>query len=272
MYNPIINNSLRLCMLLSLMFTFHLSISKDIILINKDNKIPITEREAIIILPGFGTIFHNTNNQVLNFKNKGYDVFIPDYISRKSLNNCVENLNTFIIKHKLASYKHVHILGYIIGSWTINQWGQSYSLPNIKSIIYDRSPLQEKAPEILVKENSFIARILFGKVIRELSKTKYPSRINDSLNIGIIVECKATKLIWKKRKSLPKYAPVLWGNKDLNQDYDDIVYVYMNHDEMYTTLELVSMDIFHFFKNGLFLNQKDKGKIDRDYFEPFYKK
>ncbi len=272
MTNTLFNNSLRPRILFCLMFSFHLSFSKDVVLIDKDNPIPVAEREAIIILPGFGTILHTTNNQVLNFKNKGYDVFIPDYLSRKSLSNCVNRLNSFIVKHKLASYKHVHILGYIIGSWTINQWCQSYTLPNIKSIIYDRSPLQEKAPEILVKENSLLARILFGKVIREFSKTKYPSRINDSINIGILVECKATKLIWKKRKSLPKYAPILWGNKDFNQDYDDILYVYINHDEMYTKLELVTKDIFNFFKTGMFYNQTDKNKLNRDYFESFYNK
>jgi len=247
-------------------------ISRDIVLIDKSDTRPVQEKEAILILPGFGTLYHNTKNQILNFKNQGFDVFIPDYISRKSIDQCAENVNDFILSHKLSSYKKVHIFAYIIGSWTINRWSEKYSLPNVSSILYDRSPMQEKAPAVLVIDHPFLSKILFGKLIAELAVTDYPPLKNDSKNIGLLIEGKATKLMWKKRKSLNKVSPVSWEVKDLRQDYDDLLFLYVDHDDLYIKLENIAPEVLNFFRSGKFSSDSIKKWPQKDPFEPYNKK
>jgi hypothetical protein len=246
--------------------------ARDIVLLEKGNKAPISEREAILVLPGFGTLLHSPKNQKKNFRDKGYDVFIPDYISRRSMDKCVRNLDGFIKKHNLAGYKKVHVFSYIIGSWAINTWIGKNSLMNIASIVYDRSPLQERAPAILVKENPFLSRLMFGKLIRELSVTPYPALDNTAVDLGILIECRATKIMWKKRKSSEAMGPVLFEKTAMGQQSDDHFYVFMNHDDMYTRLEGAAPQLFYFFKTGRFMDDADRDPCIRDPFETFRKK
>jgi hypothetical protein len=244
---------------------------RHVVLIDKQNKLPVSEREAILILPGFGTIFHNTRNQVENFQNRGYDVFIPDYISRKSLQNCVKNLEAFITRYKLRDYKKLHVFSYIIGSWTINMWMSQNPGTNIASVVYDRSPLQEKAPAILTRENPILSRLLFGKLIGELSDTPYPPLVVTNIPVGLMIECKATKIMWKKRRSLEKMEPVTWDKDALGQKSNDWLYIFLNHDDMYTSLEDAAPQVLFFFKARKFKENADREPCSRDPFENFKK-
>ncbi len=255
------------------MFIASLANARDIVLIEKSNPKPISEREAILILPGLGTFNHNTKSQKENFRDKGYDIFIPDYISRKSVSDCSKNVLEFYDKHELKKYKHVHVFSYIIGSWTINEILLSGNKPqNIVSIIYDRSPMQEMAPRILVDENKFFSKILFGKLIFELANTPYKSIENDELNIGILIECKATKLMNKKKKSLVNYDPISWKMESLNQNPDDFEFLYVSHDDMYTKLEIIAPSVFQFVKNGKFSEGSLRSHCEKEPFEDYLSK
>jgi len=245
--------------------------ARDIVLIDQQNKAPRSEREAILILPGFGDLYHSSKNQVKNFKDKGYDVFIPDYISRKSLDNCVKKLDGFVKKHKLGDYKKVHVFSYIIGSWTINSWIKQNSAGNIATIVYDRSPLQERVPVILVKTNPFLSRLLFGKLIRELSVTPYPSLNESAISCGLLIECKATKILWKKRKAYRKMEPVSFDRAVLKQESRDFFYIFLNHDDLYTHLESAAPQILYFFRENRFSPDADREPCTKDPFEPFRK-
>jgi len=243
--------------------------ARDIILMNKADTTPVAEREAILILPGFGTIFHNTKNQVANFKNQGFDVFIPDYISRKSLAKCTKNVDQFYKKHHLDRYKKVHVFSYIIGSWTINLWLKQHPSSNITTIVYDRSPLQESVPKILVKTNPFLSRLIFGKLIRELSETPYEPFAADSINVGILIECKATKILWSKKAEFDKMPPLSFEKDSLHQPCTDYFYTFLSHDDLYTNLETASPEVLNFFRNGLFTAAASREKCARDPFETY---
>jgi hypothetical protein len=243
------------------------SSARDIVLIEKSDK-PKSEREAFLVLPGFGTVLHNTKNQRAHFKNQGYDVYIPDYISRKTLNKCAENVAEFYNKHELSQYKKVHVLAYIIGSWTLNNWLQSENPPrNIETIIYDRSPMQEMVPAILVEENPLLSRLLFGKLIKELSVTPYTAIENDQKRIGMLMECKATNIMRKKRKSLSNYPEVQWSVESRGQAVDDHIYLFIDHDDMYANVQLIAPSVFHFIRNGMFSADVLTEKCQQDPFE-----
>ena len=76
-------------------FLFSAYAGKERIFIRDASK-PLNEKEAILILPGFGSRVQGTQKIADFFFNKEYDVYIPDYIARKSINNCVQNLDRFM--------------------------------------------------------------------------------------------------------------------------------------------------------------------------------
>src|SRR5687768_509899 len=79
-------------------------------------------KEAILVVPGFGSKIFGNEQQRKFFCNKGYDVFIPKYISRRSVKKCAQNLEEFISKNKLNEYKSLHVFSYIVGSWSVNSY------------------------------------------------------------------------------------------------------------------------------------------------------
>ncbi len=213
---------------------------------------PKSEREAIVILAGLGSKVHNERKIAQYFKDRGYDIYQPSYIYRKGIDKGVNKLERFSKKHGLNSYKKVHFFCYIIGSWTFNRWYKKISLTNIETIIYDRSPLQERAPYVLMKDSKFIAQLVIGQVNHELATTPYPPITNFKGKIGLLIETIPTKLILRHRKTAISLGPVDWSVGFLHQEYTDYFYAPVNHDEMYTHIEKVGPEIMSFIKTGKF--------------------
>lgn len=219
----------------------------------ENDSIARSNKEALLIIPGFGSRSEGVGDIADYFRDKGYDVFIPSYISRDSLNACVDNLDKFISKYKLKEYKKLHVFSYIIGSWTLNRWLVKNPNNNIVTIVYDRSPLQERAPYALHKDLPVIVRLLEGDIVREFSTIPYESITNDTtINIGLIIESRATKLVRHHRKSVMELGPLDWTVAGRNQPCDDFFYTLNNHDEMYHDFETVGAQIFAFIKDGKF--------------------
>jgi hypothetical protein len=217
-------------------------------------------------LVGFGSKIQGTKKIAYFFFNKGYDVFIPDYIARSSILNGVENLNNFILKYKLKHYKKIHVFSYIIGSWTLNNWIYKNPENNIETIIYDRSPLQERAPYALIKDYKFLMPIISGKVMKEFSTTPYPPIITNKISIGLIIESTPTKLIMKHKKSASSLGPINWDVNNLKQSYNDFLYIYLNHDEMYNRFDISGNEILQFIKYHKFTDSAKRSPYNEDPF------
>lgn len=228
--------------------------------------------EAILILPGIADSKKNRKLQKNYFEQKGFDLFIPEYKDDKTLEQCVENLNIFYKIQHLESYERIHVISYIIGSWTLNQFIKKYDVKNIHSIIYDRSPIQERAP-CIVSNNLQLVLWLKGIrfIIKDLAETSYPPIENDSIQIGIIIESKATKLMRIYKKKTLQMGPILWGVNDLNQDHDDYFYTRLDHNEMYSELGVIGNEIFYFIHNGTFSTKAKREPFDWDAFVPYKK-
>lgn len=252
------------------LLVFNTAWSKDIIILDS-NALKIEEREAILVLTGFGSVYHSAKNQKINFKQHGYDLFIPDYIDKKSIALCTEHLGAFIAKYQLSKYKKIHVFAYIVGAWAFNTYLEHKKLPNLSSIIYDRSPLQERVPGILVHSNPILSRLVFGKLIAELAQTPYIAYQQQNENIGILMECKATKILWKKKKEYDQMPAPDFSVEKLNQNYSDYCYFFISHDDLYTQLEKVSPCIFTFFKTGKFSAYASKEACSIDPFISYHK-
>jgi hypothetical protein len=253
-------------LVLSLMVQFHLSARDHIVVEHPET--PKSEKEALLILVGFGSKTHNVKHIARYFSNKGYDLYQPDYISRKSIAKGVDNVDRFVAKHDLRSYKKVHVFCYIIGGWTFNTWYAKKPLPNIASVIYDRSPLQERAPYALMKDIPVLIRLLAGNVMKEFSETPYPQVVNPPFKTGILIETIPTKLISKHRKTAAQLGPVNWTVESLKQSCTDYCYVPLNHDDFYTTFELTGTRIFEFIREGKFAADADRNQPVNDPLQP----
>jgi len=245
--------------------------SKDFIFIS-NNVLAKSEKEAILILPGFGSKIQGTDSIIAFFIKTGYDVYIPNYISRKSIANCVTNLDEFIIKNDLASYSKLNVFSYIVGAWTLNNWILKNPKNNIHSIVYDRSPLQERAPYALVTDIPVIIRLFSGKIMKEFSKTPYLPISNSQINIGVFIENRATKLIKKHKKTAMSLGSIDWNPKELKQVYSDFCYLPLNHDDLYNRFEIFGGEIIYFFKYNAFSSDAKRTHFSEDPFINFEKK
>lgn len=228
-----------------------------------------SEKEAILIIPGFGSKMFGNRWQDKYFRNKGYDVYIPNYIGRKSIAQCSLHLERFIEKHKLMEYKKVHVLSYIVAAWAFNNYLNAHPQNNIASIVYDRSPLQERADNVLVSDSPFLIRMAAGKIMWDFTNTPYPPVKNDKIKVGILIESKATKLMQHHKKTALKMGEFNWNPESFNQPFNDYFYTWVNHDQMYYRFDVIGEEIFTFFNTGKFSDNAKRTPFDWDHFETY---
>jgi hypothetical protein len=208
--------------------------------------------QALLILPGFGSKIYGTRALKQFFKQAEMPVYIPRYISRKSIRLSINSLERYYQKKGLGEYKQLHVLSYIIGSWTLNQWISDHGKRNIKTILYDRSPLQERAPFILLKDMALVNALVFGKITRDFVNTPYPV-LNDSTIIkGVFIETYATNVVRKHKETAMEQGPLSWDVTDLKQPVNDFTYLPLNHDQMYTKPQEFGNEVFYFIEHGHF--------------------
>jgi hypothetical protein len=210
------------------------------------------QKEAILILTGFGSKYHSLQNLKKYFDTTAYDVYVPNYISRKSLEQTVFNLDSYWKKKGLANYEKVHVFAYIIGSWSINAWLQTAAHPNIKSIVYDRSTLQERAPYILISNYKIPNYFVFGPIMHKLHQTPYLPLNDSSIQKGLLLECYATGIVRKNQATAAQLGPYCFEPDCFGQLFQDAKFVPLNHDQMYTHPEVYGTALLHFFKYGNF--------------------
>lgn len=243
--------------------------AQNIVLIQNEND-SIQKKDAILILPGFADSKKGRKAQLEEFSKLGIDVFIPEYIHKHSYAKTLENVTNYIKENRLLEYENLHCFTYIMGTWVLNTYIQEHGFGNIKTIVSDRSPLQERAPRLVKDKLSLVGRITKGKLVNEFSTIDYPQISNpDSVKIGLIIENKATKLIRIYKKTVLSYGPISMNADSLGQENDDFVYTYLNHDEMYVRFDVVGEMIREFIKYGNFPNESKKEPFDFDLFTKY---
>ena len=118
------------------------------------------------------------------------------------------------------------------------------------------------------KKLPIISRIMYGKVLSDFSKEKLVSlTTNDKdLDIGLIIENKATRLMRFFEKSAAKYGEYNFNATQIESNYDDFMHTILDHDMMYTRFDIIGGEIFIFCITANFLLIQDERKIS---LEPF---
>lgn len=239
------------------------------VIIIHDATVARSEKEALIILPGLGDSKKGRRHQREFFNDPAYDLYIPEYSDRKSFAGTLEKFSQFFEDHNLGEYKKVHVFSYVLGSWIINLFINEHGTGNIRTIVYDRSPLQERAPKVIVERIPRIGKMIAGPLLKDFSLVSYPPISREGLKIGIIVESKATPLIRRFRKTAMSYGPIDWNNLDFKQEHDDLIFTRLNHDELYYSFDEIGNDILHFIKKGVFTDNARREPYEWDPFEKY---
>ncbi len=197
----------------------------------------------------------------------GYYVFIPDYYSKEGLDETRVNLARFIEENHLAEYDELYIFSYMLGAWTFNIYLQDNPLPNLRRIIYDRSPIQEQVSGIVLENMPNIINTFYGVTVSEFHEMPYPPVEHGDRQIGIIIECRATPYAARHRDQLEPVTDEDWLPAAMNQEHDDAIYVFQHHDEMYYSFDGVGEDIISFFDTGRFSADARREPCERDPFE-----
>jgi hypothetical protein len=163
----------------------------------------------------------------------GFELFVPVYVARAGLDESRQQLSRFLRQQSLDRYRRVHIFAFLAGAWAINPLLNDGALPNLATIVYDRSPLQERAPRIADEKLHTLTWLRYGSPVFDLARTPYPQLIRTDTRVAVLVETKPTKFLIKHADIARQYGPLDFRCETLAQRYDDCAYLPRAHDDVY---------------------------------------
>lgn len=217
---------------------------------------PTDAREALLVLPGFG--YSRGAERALRalestLRADGFDLYVPTFIARSGLESSRENLRRFLAERRLARYERVHVFAFLAGGWTFNPMtADAALLPNLATVIYDRSPYQERAPRIASERLGPLTWLRYGSVVSDVAKTPYPPLRRSNVNIGLVVETVPTSLVKRFAQTARSYGSYSFECEALAQPHDDCIFMALDHGKMYTRFGELWPDIRAFIRGGQF--------------------
>src|SRR5215471_1294954 len=209
--------------------------------------------DAVLILPGFGygpaagTVFKEISAVAAR---DGVDLYVAPFVTRSGLDDSRARLRRFIQEERLDRYERLHVFAFIAGAWTLNPLLDQIALPNLTSVVYDRSPFQERAPKIAVTKLPRRAWLRYGATIADVARTPYPPARRPDVHVALLVESVPTPFMVSHAKDAAAYGPFDFACGSLGQPYDDCAYVPLNHTEMYARFADVWPDVDAFIRTG----------------------
>jgi hypothetical protein len=211
--------------------------------------------DALLVLPGFG--YGNGGEQAFRslaptIAADGIDLYLPTYISRSGLEESRARLRRFIRENRLARYERVHVFTFIAGGWTFNSLADDNELPNLATVIYDRSPYQERAPRIALERLRLLTWLKYGTVVFDVARTPYSPLAARDIRVGLVVETMPTRFIKRFAADAAKQGPYQFECGAFAQRFDDCFYVAMNHNQLYTRFGDMWPEVRSFIRAGHF--------------------
>jgi hypothetical protein len=227
-----------------------------------------SERRAILVLPGMRSTARGFRANHRFYRDRGVDVYVLNYYSTEGIEGNVENLSALIEEHRIDEYDELYVFTYILGSWVVNNYLRDHELPNLRRVIYDRSRYQEQVAGIVLEKIPSIIDTFYGVTVEEFHEMPYPSfeRGEQQVDIGIIIECRASPIARRNRDMLTPIPGSDWVPESFGQVHDDAMYVFLHHDEMYYSFDVIGDEILHFFEHGRFSDDARRTRCTEDPF------
>ena len=215
----------------------------------------IRHREALLILPGFGYGREDGagfTSIAPSASADGIDVYVPKYLTRTGLDSSRNTLRSFIREQHLDRYERLHVFAFLAGAWTFNPAVARDLTPNLTSIVYDRSPYQERAPQIAVDALPLLAWLRYGSTISDVARTPYPSLMAPGPRVALLIETRPTAFIRHHAAEATAAGPFNFRCGAFHQRYDDCAYIPMSHDDVYKQFADLWPDVEAFIRTGRF--------------------
>jgi len=217
--------------------------------------------DAVLVLPGFG--YSRAGEKALrsletSVAAEGMALFVPTYISRSGLVESRANLQRFIREQRLDRYDRLHVFAFIAGAWTLNPLVEMLELPNLATVVYDRSPYQERAPRIADEELHFLTWVRYGSPVFDVARTPYLPLTFAGAKVAIVVETVPTSFIKGHEQAARAPGPFHFECDAFMQRYDDCLYVQMNHDDLYVRFKEVWPELLSFIRAGRFTSAANR--------------
>ena len=225
-------------------------------------------REALLVLPGFG--YNAKGERAIRalepqMRGAGFDLHVPRYLRRAGFESSRAELRRFINEQRLDRYERVHVFAFLAGAWTFNELVADRAvLPNLATVVYDRSPYQERAPRIGADALPLLSRLRYGPVLFEMAKTPYPAFPRNNIRIGLVVETAPTGFVTRFRNRARSYGPFEFDCAALDQPHDDCIFAELNHGELYTRFGEVWPELRAFIRDGRFTLAADRTPPEQD--------
>jgi hypothetical protein len=217
--------------------------------------------DALLILPGFGygsegeKAFHAL---AVSTAREGVDLYVAPFVTRSGLASSRDKLERFIRENRLDRYQRLHVFAFIAGGWAFNPLVEREGLPNLASVIYDRSPFQERAPKIAASRLRVPAWLRYGSTIFDVARTPYAPLDAPAVKVAIVVESEPTRFIRRHEREARQYGPFTFECNSFRQRHDDCLYLPMNHDELYTRFAEVWPELLSFIRTSRFSEAADR--------------
>jgi hypothetical protein len=217
--------------------------------------------EALLVLPGFG--YSRAGEQAFralapSIRADGFDLYLPTFVARGGLEESRTRLRRFIREQRLDRYGHVHVFAFIAGAWAFNPLVETGALPNLATVVYDRSPYQERAPAVAREKLPILTWLKYGPVVFDVSRTHYAPVTSKDIDVGLLVETVPTSFIRRFAKAAEQQGPYRFACDGFTQRYDDCVYVGMNHTELYARFSEVWPEVRSFIRTGRFTSSAQR--------------
>jgi hypothetical protein len=211
--------------------------------------------EALLVLPGFG--YSREGERAIRslapaLAAEGIELFVPTYIARGGLDDSRARLRRFIRQQPLDRYRQVHVFAFIAGGWTINPLLDAGELPNLATVVYDRSPMQERAARIADEKLHLLTWLRYGSPVFDLARTPYPPLTRETPKVGLLVETTPTAFVRKHAATARRYGPMRFECDQFSQRHDDCAFVPFSHDDMYRRFPDVWPEVKAFIRSGRF--------------------
>ena len=217
--------------------------------------------DALLVLPGFGygrageSTFRSLAPSIAA---DGFDLYLPAFISRSGLDESRERLHQFIREQRLARYERVHVFAFLAGAWTFNPLAAQEILPNLSTVIYDRSPYQERAPRVALERLRILTWLRYGSVVFDVARVPYAPFTSPDVRVGLVVETVPTRFIERFSASARRQGPYDFTCDALSQRYDDCLYVALSHNQLYERFAEIWPEVRSFVRVGHFTTSANR--------------
>jgi hypothetical protein len=226
--------------------------------------------EALLVLPGFG--YGRDAEQALRrlsaeMQNDGFDLYVPTYISRGGLDKSRTRLEQYLREQRLDRYDRVHVFAFIAGGWALNPLVEAQQLPNLATVVYDRSPLQERAARIATDDLHLLTWVRYGSPVFDFARTPYSPLDASHVNIGLVVETRPTSFMKRHKDAARRYGAFEFDCDGFLQPHGDCAFLAMNHNDVYSRFADVWPEVRAFIRTGRFTSAANRTPPVGDPFE-----